>query len=383
MQAAKLCAHQPIRWPCCLASFTSAVARLASISAGPLLSAGRLASACAPLRRDRVFWTVKWEIRVDLSDPERVESHRAGEWLQHQRGIRLAALWVHGRTADQLACGANVQFCWDPLLEAHPTRPPPEATDGTAASGASAAMCADGGAQPALTLALRPKARPRRPALPGEPGRADLVAHVAAAMRQTNTVEGIAALENVLKTGLWDESSLGPEPLAPTEPLPTGEATGQGAVAPVGGRGRRRKGRRWNRRSRRAHGASAAGEGQEQPEGGGNAPPRRIPPPAAASAASARAVRGRQLGTVAVAAIEGRASKSPSAAEPTYLCFALLHHALHPPWRSWLFAGGGSLLCCITSFDCFNRHFFCVAGSGRYCAQRRLLQFMLPCFRHV
>merc|ERR1712048_434919 len=47
------------------------------------------------LCQDGVFWCAKWEVRVDRSD--RVPVRNTDQWVQEERSVRLAALWLCGR----------------------------------------------------------------------------------------------------------------------------------------------------------------------------------------------------------------------------------------------------------------------------------------------
>ena len=72
-----------------------------------------------PLFNDGVFWAAMWELRVDRSDLVRVP-RTTDQWVQRARGVRLAALWLCGRTAADMQPGAPVSLVWKPLLEANP-----------------------------------------------------------------------------------------------------------------------------------------------------------------------------------------------------------------------------------------------------------------------
>lgn len=75
-------------------------------------------SRCVPLFRDGVFWCAKWELRVDRSD--RIPVKRVDQWVQHERSVHLAALWLCGRRCSDMEEGWEVSVSWDPLLEADP-----------------------------------------------------------------------------------------------------------------------------------------------------------------------------------------------------------------------------------------------------------------------
>ena len=74
-----------------------------------------------PLCGDSVFWAAKWEVRVDKRTFVKPRQ-KTDQWVFRATGVRLAALWVCGRTADEMVDGEAVARVWDPLLEAHPLR---------------------------------------------------------------------------------------------------------------------------------------------------------------------------------------------------------------------------------------------------------------------
>jgi len=71
-----------------------------------------------PLCRDGVFWGALWEVRVDRSD--RIAVTKTDQWVQRERSIRLAALWLFGRTIENMIPGLEISEVWDPRLEANP-----------------------------------------------------------------------------------------------------------------------------------------------------------------------------------------------------------------------------------------------------------------------
>ena len=72
-----------------------------------------------PLFGDGVFWAAKWELHVDRADKV-VPRGKTDQWIQRSRSVRLVALWLCGKTIDQLENGTLVAVKWNPLLEAHP-----------------------------------------------------------------------------------------------------------------------------------------------------------------------------------------------------------------------------------------------------------------------
>merc|ERR1719166_212370 len=73
-----------------------------------------------PLCRDGVFWCTHWELRVDRSDRVGMAKFKTDQWVQPERSVQLAALWITGRTFEDMVQGHEVQWVWDPLLEANP-----------------------------------------------------------------------------------------------------------------------------------------------------------------------------------------------------------------------------------------------------------------------
>eukprot|EP00928_Gymnodinium_smaydae_P038365 TRINITY_DN26484_c0_g1_i1.p1 TRINITY_DN26484_c0_g1~~TRINITY_DN26484_c0_g1_i1.p1 ORF type:complete len:925 (+),score=154.82 TRINITY_DN26484_c0_g1_i1:69-2843(+) len=73
-----------------------------------------------PLCDDGVFWAAKWEVRVDRSVKVKVQ-RQTDQWVQREEGVKLAALWICGRTANQMRDGDSVSKSWHPDLEANPS----------------------------------------------------------------------------------------------------------------------------------------------------------------------------------------------------------------------------------------------------------------------
>ena len=71
-----------------------------------------------PLCNDGVFWATKWEVRVDRK--LKVDKNGTDQWVQKEEGVRLYALWICGRTYDQMRSGDAVARVWEPHLEANP-----------------------------------------------------------------------------------------------------------------------------------------------------------------------------------------------------------------------------------------------------------------------
>lgn len=73
-----------------------------------------------PLCGDGIFWGAKWEVRVDRADRVQVP-RKTDQWVQRARSVRLAALWVCGRSSAEMRNGDAVSPVWLPELEANPT----------------------------------------------------------------------------------------------------------------------------------------------------------------------------------------------------------------------------------------------------------------------
>ena len=75
---------------------------------------------------DGVFWAIEWEVRANRQDF--VANPGSDQWIQPERAIQLAALWVCGRNAAQMTLGSEVRWEWAPLKEMNPfsDEPPTE-----------------------------------------------------------------------------------------------------------------------------------------------------------------------------------------------------------------------------------------------------------------
>ena len=76
-------------------------------------------SRWSPLRRDGYLWVAKWEVVVDRDDKITPPS-KTDQWVQPARPVQLIALWVCGRTAEQMINGDEMALKWDPQMEANP-----------------------------------------------------------------------------------------------------------------------------------------------------------------------------------------------------------------------------------------------------------------------
>ena len=75
-----------------------------------------------PLCNDSIFWRALWEVQVDRADRYSLGGKRRDQWCQHERSVKLAALWFQGRNTVQMTPGAELSSHWDPCLEANPRR---------------------------------------------------------------------------------------------------------------------------------------------------------------------------------------------------------------------------------------------------------------------
>merc|ERR1711976_504679 len=71
-----------------------------------------------PLCRDGFFWAALWEVQVDRND--RILAKNTDQWVQHERSVKLSALWLIGCSYQHMAQGWEVGLFWDPKLEANP-----------------------------------------------------------------------------------------------------------------------------------------------------------------------------------------------------------------------------------------------------------------------
>jgi len=76
-----------------------------------------------PLCGDGVFWAAKWEVRVKL-DTKLATGTKTDQWVFPEHGVQLVALWVCGRTPDEMVRGVPVSREWVPSLEARPSNLP-------------------------------------------------------------------------------------------------------------------------------------------------------------------------------------------------------------------------------------------------------------------
>merc|ERR1712137_534984 len=72
-----------------------------------------------PLFKDGTFWASKWEVRVNR-DERVIVPRKTDQWVQSASSVRLIALWLCGRTANELENSTEVALSWQPEQEANP-----------------------------------------------------------------------------------------------------------------------------------------------------------------------------------------------------------------------------------------------------------------------
>lgn len=72
-----------------------------------------------PLGSDGVFWAAKWEVCVDRWNFISSKGHK-NQWIQHEDGVHIVALWICGRSKSEMRDGRRVSRRWKPELEASP-----------------------------------------------------------------------------------------------------------------------------------------------------------------------------------------------------------------------------------------------------------------------
>ena len=73
----------------------------------------------SPIFGDGCLWSAKFEVHVDRADKV-VPRQRTDQWVQRSRSVRIVALWVCGKTIQQLTHGTAFTSTWKPLLESNP-----------------------------------------------------------------------------------------------------------------------------------------------------------------------------------------------------------------------------------------------------------------------
>eukprot|EP00969_Alexandrium_andersonii_P249584 11030411-Alexandrium_andersonii.AAC.1 len=72
--------------------------------------------------RDGFFWGVLWEVKVNHAAFRAPGFKHRDQWMVQEEGIFMEALWVTALPWDQIPYNTYVARCWDPWLEAHPSR---------------------------------------------------------------------------------------------------------------------------------------------------------------------------------------------------------------------------------------------------------------------
>ena len=80
-------------------------------------------SCFCPLFADGTLWSAKWEVHVDRTDKV-VPKQKTDQLVQRSRSVRLVALWICGKTIDQIQSNTAVCLRWNGLLEANPFKDP-------------------------------------------------------------------------------------------------------------------------------------------------------------------------------------------------------------------------------------------------------------------
>lgn len=74
-----------------------------------------------PLCGDGIFWASKWEVLVDRK--RGLDEHKStDQWVQEEDSVQLVALWLCGRTSDEMRSGDQVSQRWFPEHEADPRK---------------------------------------------------------------------------------------------------------------------------------------------------------------------------------------------------------------------------------------------------------------------
>jgi len=76
-------------------------------------------SRWSPLCGDGHYWLARWEVRVNRHDKITPQG-RTDQWVQPAHAVQLVALWVCGRSAEQMEYGDEMALKWDPQMEANP-----------------------------------------------------------------------------------------------------------------------------------------------------------------------------------------------------------------------------------------------------------------------
>ena len=75
-----------------------------------------------PLCNDGVFWSCKWELKVDRSKKQ-IPRSNTEQWIQKPGSTRLVALWLCGIRNEDMENGSEFSETWNPMLEANPNPP--------------------------------------------------------------------------------------------------------------------------------------------------------------------------------------------------------------------------------------------------------------------
>ena len=74
------------------------------------------------LTQSGIFWSATWELRVDRSDRVPLSKSSRDQWAQTEKSCRLAALWVRGRSIEEMESGWPLATHWIPEHEGNPIK---------------------------------------------------------------------------------------------------------------------------------------------------------------------------------------------------------------------------------------------------------------------
>jgi hypothetical protein len=77
------------------------------------------------LGKDGVFWAVMVELLIDRSmriiRPPGGDKKKTDQWMQPPGTVKIANIWLHGRTAPQMEDSCDCSLRWQPEAECDPT----------------------------------------------------------------------------------------------------------------------------------------------------------------------------------------------------------------------------------------------------------------------
>lgn len=72
-----------------------------------------------PIFNDGIFWAAKFEVLANREDRMKVR-RRTDQWVQPARSVQIVALWLCGRTSEEMRGGDPIAKSWNPKHEANP-----------------------------------------------------------------------------------------------------------------------------------------------------------------------------------------------------------------------------------------------------------------------